>query len=435
MLSSNFLEKTILSSTIVLLLNGCGADNLPQNTTPQNTNTTITDNEKSPTSDALKRINNIRESVGLNKLQENLYLDTAAKNHAKYLEFNHIAGHYEDSKLRGFTGVTPSDRTTYAGYKSLFVSENLSVGQKTENLSVDGLMSAIYHRLGFLDMDINEIGFSDENNNTYVYDMGNSFLNILCDGKSYNGNSRYVYSVCADQNFKIESSVFTNEDNRVKSKNPLYVLYPYSEQKNVDLAFYEETPDPLPNYSVSGYPISVIFNDNKIDIDNVSIDSFTITDSRKMEVPLIALSDGNTIMSVVNDQNHHFSPYEFAIFPENRLDFNSTYYVSFDYEYNGESKSINWKFKTKSLDNLIVFSNKDLNIQLNHPFKLYFPPVDPNDVISTYQVECSYNQNGSVEENLSLYDENTLNINILGKDVNYCDVIINGFDRLRLNIK
>ncbi|SFV53286.1 putative periplasmic protein [hydrothermal vent metagenome] len=430
--------SSIVLSTL-FFLSGCGTETTNDTS---DTNDTVILQDINDTlqnitikkSSALEQLNQIRTQLGLNPLKPNPYLTTAAQNHAKYLFIHHISGHYETQGQEGFTGKTPLDRTIYAGYKSRAVSENVSTGQKDEQASIDGLMSAIYHRLGFLDMNIDEIGTANEQNSSYVYDMGNSYLNALCNGQSFDGSGEYYYDVCANEDFKIKATTYNQAKNQIKNTNPTYVIYPYKNQQEVNPVFYEESPDPLPDYSVSGYPISILFNDAKIDTELLNVTSFTLT-TNHMQIPLIQHNDGSTILTQQNDINDHLSAYEFAIFAKQRLDYNTTYQASFVYNYNGEDKNITWSFTTKSLPNLITFENKDINIALNTPFYLYFPPKDQNDVINSNSIGCTYTQGGYAKPTITFYDQNTLFITINGKDIDSCDVNINGEKKLTLHIQ
>lgn len=109
-------------------------------------------------SEALHLLNEIRESMGMNTLVHNDYLALAAQAHASYLVRNDVTSHNEIPGLLGFTGRTPADRALKAGYLSTQVSENLSTKNRDSQSSIDGLFSAIYHRFGFLDVGIDEIG-------------------------------------------------------------------------------------------------------------------------------------------------------------------------------------------------------------------------------------------------------------------------------------
>ena len=380
----------------------------------------------------IDRLNQLRKDSGLTTLYINNLLTKSATNHANYLVENSLSGHYEDSNLSGYTGYAPVDRAIYVGYKSRYVSENLSVGQATEQLSLDGLMSAIYHRFGFLNFNINEIGY-DKNSTTYVYNMGNSYLNDLCNDNNYTGSEAYYYNVCADESFRIESSTYLTNKNILIDKNPSYIIYPYKDETNIQPVFFEESPDPLPSYGVSGYPISIEFNSNDFNMSKMTIDSFTLEDSSGNSLELIEHNDSNTIMSKANDFNLHFTDTQFAIFPKNRLDFNSTYTANIDYTYDGVAQTINWQFKTTELTNLIIYEGDDLDIDLDTTYHIYFPPEDSNDTISSYSISCSYNSGGSVTPQMSIYDRNTVIINISGSDVNSCDLSLNGSHKVDLN--
>jgi len=103
-------------------------------------------------------LNELREAVGLARFNHSAMLEESAENHALYLIDNNETSHYEISGKIGFTGVSISERVQAVGYKASYVSENLSGGSRDYKHSVDGLFSAIYHRFGFLNFKIDEIG-------------------------------------------------------------------------------------------------------------------------------------------------------------------------------------------------------------------------------------------------------------------------------------
>jgi uncharacterized protein YkwD len=133
------------------------------------------ENVQEEISRGLEYLNALREKVGLVPFELNPYLSKAAYNHAIYMAVNKVVGHYESEGYNDFTGVTPSDRVTYAGYPLRYVGENLSYGQENIYESIDGLFSAIYHRFGFLDFNYDDVGIVIYDN-FYVYYMGNSKL-------------------------------------------------------------------------------------------------------------------------------------------------------------------------------------------------------------------------------------------------------------------
>ena len=383
----------------------------------------------------LQRLNRLREASGMTPLSENTLLVTAAQNHAIYLNSNNISGHYEEDGLIHFTGVNPVDRTVHIGYKSRKISENVSTGQESEELSLDGLMGAIYHRFGFLAFDIDEIGYARDNK-AYVYNMGNSKLVTLCSGESFEGSGRYYKDVCLDADFKIQYDSYRDAIESIEQKNPPYVFYPYKEQQEVTPAFFEESPDPLPEYGVSGFPISIEFNSHDYNMSKFTLKEFTLKDDLNNTLPLISYSDGTTVLTKENDIHHELSEYQFVLFSQERLDYNRTYNVDFSYIYEGVTKHIAWQFTTKSLENLITLERSDdtLNVELNKEYHLYFKPQNSYDTIATYSTQCHYLSGGSVNVARSLYDGNTVTLEIQGSKIEYCDLFLNKEKRLKLQL-
>ena len=423
--------KYLLLVFISFFIISCGtasSDNLDSKISDIKQNNTIDTN-----STVLNQLNDIRINSGMIALTNNSYLNSSSYNHAYYLNINHKVGHYESSIDQNFTGVNPVDRTLSVGYKSKMVSENLSVGQETEDFSLKGLMSAIYHRFGFLDFDINTIGYSDVNV-TYVYNMGNSDLNNLCKGTSFNSSGTYYTNVCADSTFKIEANTYSSELNKTINANPPYVIYPYNNEKNVITSFYEETPDPLPSYDVSGYPISIEFNKNQYDMSKFSVNNFIIKNENDVLLELaVDYKDGNSILSEANDRNNHITYYQFAIFPKNRLDFDSNYTVEFSYAYEGISKNITWGFKTEKLDNFIQYNNTDLNLDTNTKYYIYIPPVNENDIYNRFSLSCSNNL-----IDIDFFDLNTLKIS--GDNISSCTLSLSNTNQtntktININVK
>ena len=142
----------------------------------------------------LDYLNIQRTKAGMPIFTEQSELKAAAENHSAYMQRNNKAGHHEESTLPGFTGVDASARTTYAGYGTVIVSENVSYDNDTTvKDSIDGLMSAIYHRFAFLSLNWDEAGIGIDNNKEYyTYNMGNKTLNGYCTSSSYSSSSGYL---------------------------------------------------------------------------------------------------------------------------------------------------------------------------------------------------------------------------------------------------
>jgi len=342
--------------------------------------------------DGLDYLNNLREKAGLNSLTENSFLQKAAKNHSNYMRINNLFSHYENPNYRGFTGVTQSDRAVYVGYLSKNVLENISYGDDNYKSSIDDLFSAIYHRFGFLDESINEIGMA-KSGLFYTYDMGNSYLNQLCKNPPAFSYGYYYSNICAT-NSKISVDIYTKTINKVALNNPKIILWPPRNYQNSDVVFYEEMPDPLPEREVSGYPISVKFNKYKMKNPPQMIDFSLFEDDKKVD---------SKILTYQNDPNHKFNKYEFALFPLERLDYNKNYRVVFRY-FDDLQKEIVWNFHTKKLNYPIIkFSKNTIKIANNKTFAFYVKPKNGKNILLT---NCSYNVKNlkvvNVDKNVNL---------------------------------
>jgi hypothetical protein len=364
-------------------------------------------------SDAYAYLNQIRVKAGMIEFSSNSELEAAAFNHANYLADNKDMGHYESAGTPGFTGVTWSDRAISAGYRSKAVSENVSGGNANSFDSIDALMSAIYHRFGFLTFDNDEVGigigkisFTDPTTNSaYVYKMGNKRLNTLCAGPNFSGFGSYYYGVC-NPDINVEATEFDNAKVMVQGNNPEIVLWPVDGDRSVPPAFFEESPDPLPDYSVSGYPISVQFN--PLSFTDVNVTSFRLyRTSDNSEVQPTRLLDQNT------DPNGKFSALEFALFPLQRLDWNTEYRVEFQYTASGTQSSLIWYFTTKKLTVpmfTVESSGEILSVPVNQAssFAVYVPPTTSSSEIGRIR----YRFPGNVTVNTAFEDGNTLLVNL-----------------------
>ncbi len=331
---------------------------------------------------ALDYLNTLRQKAGMSKYLYNKDLEKAATAHALYLIKNKTLGHYESPGKKGFVGKTPKHRVLKMGYNVGFVTENVSNDSLDYKDSIDGLFSAIYHRFGFLDFQSDEIGIGiaqdpkDTNRKAYVYNMGIYELNNLCSQKSYSGNKRYLYKVCKDPNHKIEKSAFSNAMNAKKSTAKKIVIYPYNNQKDVPPAFYKESPDPLPEYDVSGFPVSFQFNDYFFK--NAKLTSLSLFDPNNKEVDA-------KILYKKNDPNGMIKKNQYALFPLKRLSYDTTYKVSATYTSNGKKYKKEWSFTTKKLPKpfFIIKKNRSkITISPKITYTLYFEPLNAHDILN-----------------------------------------------------
>ena len=353
----------------------------------------------------LAYLNKIREHSGLIALKSNKALDKAAFSHAKYLVQNQTNGHYEKSGKYSYTGSTPSKRMIKAGYPSRFVMENLSVNSRGSVKSIDNLFAAIYHRFVFLDLDKDEIGIGTyatkkkrRIKSAYVYNLGLSGVSHLCQ-KSFDmtAGEYYMKNICKQNKKMIPRSRFRGEKDHIRRKNKDIIVYPYSNQKHIWPAFYNESPDPLPKYKVSGFPISVQFN--PAHFNTVKLKAFRLYDEKGKEIKK------TKILQHKNDHNHLFSKLEFALMPLARLEFGTTYTAEFEAVADGRKVKKRWSFRTedpKERVYRITQKKTTLNVKPGSTAVLYIVPSSRNDILR------SYKSRGGVK--VSFLDQNTLKV-------------------------
>ncbi|XPV67461.1 MAG: CAP domain-containing protein [Halarcobacter sp.] len=362
----------------------------------------------------LEYLNDKRLKVGMTQYTQNTTLNQSAQNHANYVSTNIYTygyeGHYETSTNPEYTGVTPWDRAFAVNYES-YIAENMTVGYSNYESSIDGLFTAIYHRLGFLDFFYNEIGIAQSINTeygdlfTHVYNLGNTYINSLCNGDfSYLGYNAYYTGVCERTKFRIEASLYDQIKNKNILLNPDIVTWPYSNQIDFQPAFFEESPDPLPSCSVTGNPISIQFN--PLTTGTISLESFQLFDENNNEIT------NTTIMDESSDINNHFTDKDFALFPMKRLDYGSKYSAKVIYKENNILKEREWSFYTKTLDfpyYIVNQSSQTFNIISGNTYMVYIPPIDCNDS----RTDASYYYSSNTPE-IDWMDANTLKINVTG---------------------
>ena len=315
----------------------------------------------------LEQLNQYRNLAGLTGFSINKSLTMVAQKHASYQIENNLYTHNEPNK-------TLLQRAIEAGYTYTGdISENIYAGNVTPENSVDILFSNIYHRLAFLDFGFDEIGLG----------MGTS--------QEYRYKKVYTYEMGR------ENTRSFNEN-----QNPKIVLWPYEDQQNVMPVFYEELPDPLPECSVSGYPISIQFNPAKNG--KIRLKSFTLYNDLD-----------EVVDSKLLRRDQHLSDKEFVLMPLSRLKWGTTYHVKAFYrEDAGKTELLEWDFTTRSLPEpyiIVEDTNQNIALKSGKTYHLYMLPRDCNDKFKTYHYKYSYGL--KVEERM--VDNNTIKINIAGQ--------------------
>jgi len=348
-----------------------------------------------------------RTHAGLIPFQSNKYLDKSATAHAKYIIGNQRTGHNEQKGRYGYTGRTPDQRIRNAGYGSSFIMENISINTKTQHEAIDTLFSAVYHRFVFLNLERDEIGMGQAKTskkrkilNAYVYDFGSSSVVKMC-RKMYRLKPATYYTkhVCKKNKIMIPWNTFESKKNMMRRKNASIVRYPYHEQKNVSPAFYNESPDPLPGYKVSGYPISVQINPAYYK--KVKLYSFKLYDKNGKSFKHVKIIDKK------NDRNHLFNAYEYALMPLKRLAYASKYTAIFDVSLDGIRKQIKWSFYTKTFQKKVYDITDNitkLTVKRGADIILYIVPKNRKDILK------GYSSKGGLK--VSFLDPNTLKVQL-----------------------
>ena len=361
--------------------------------------------EAKSSKEGLAYLNMLRNNAGLIHLKNNTSLEKAASSHAKYLIRNQTNGHYEKRGKYSYTGSTPSKRVIRAGYPSRYVMENLSVNTTGEIKSIDNLFAAIYHRFVFLNLDKDEIGIGSYSikkkrkfKRSYVYNIASSGISKLCK-RSFimESGEYYIKKICRDNEKMIPQSLFREKKDEIRRKNSAVIVYPYSKQEHIWPAFYNESPDPLPKYKVSGFPISVQFN--PANTHNVKLQSFRLYNEEGKEIKK------TKILQHKNDHNHLFTKFEFALMPLARLEFNTSYTVKFEATADGRKVKKNWTFKTENFKEKMYRITKKkttLKVKAGSTAILYVVPSSRKDILRAYK------SRGGLK--VSFLDQNTVKV-------------------------
>jgi uncharacterized protein YkwD len=393
-----------VSVTLAALFSGCGESATADIKVDKTARTLNPSTLSSIQDEGLNYLNSLRNSAGMIPFIHNIQLESASNNHAKYLTQNNLFSHYESTLYAGFTGVEPADRATFVGYAQKNVGENISSSNGSVQNSIDTLFSAIYHRFAFLNFDYDEIGigFSQSASygyeNVYNYSMGLSALRTLCESGGSRQETTYYGGICQDKSIQIGVEAYADVLSLNKSYNPDFVIWPSHGMGSVPPVFYEESPDPLPECSVSGYPISISFNPLKSG--TIMIDSFKLYDSQNQELTHVKLMDKR------NDPNREFTDKEFALFPMERLSWDSNYHVEISYHDSGVAKQKIVDFKTASLPypmQTVEQKGMVLEAPLNQTTMFYLPPANCQDTLTTFTTT------GVVAE-ITFHDANTIMI-------------------------
>ncbi|SIR31445.1 Uncharacterized conserved protein YkwD, contains CAP (CSP/antigen 5/PR1) domain [Janthinobacterium sp. TND4EL3] len=257
--------------------------------------------------DGFNWFNYRRGQTGLASLARNSLIDNAALGHSNYLNLNNTVAHEQVLGKPGFTGVNLGDRLAKAGYVVTTLQGEVIAGAANTSgfYLAEELITAIYHRFVIFEPLFKEGGAGAAvNNSGYAY-----FTTDLA------GNSSYGPGLPAGQ----------------------IVAYPFSGQQKVAVSFSSdnESPDPVPNQDVVGYPISVHANYGAV----LNVATFSVR-QRGSATDL-------SVRLLRSDSDAHTPVSAAAIIPLAPLNAATTYDVSFIGKVNGANLTRNWSFTTR----------------------------------------------------------------------------------------
>lgn len=257
--------------------------------------------------DSFNWVNYRREQLGLPLLARNAFLDAAAQGHSVYQRDNNGATHAETPGLPGFLGATIEDRLRVSGYRfpstSRACAESvLATTSYSGFFASEALITQIYGRFIIL-----EPTFAETGAGWATASGGLSYATMLLVGSGP--------GVAPD----------------------VLVTYPASNQTSVQAEYDSdaEVPDPMPNQTTVGFPISVHVNASR----NLTVASFTVT-TRGGASPLTA-----RLLTHANDVNTPASAA--AIVPLAGLRSATVYDVSFAGAVDGLHVFRDWSFTTR----------------------------------------------------------------------------------------
>lgn len=356
-------------------------------------------------------LDELRARAGLPALARDAALERAASAHARYMSQQRLLSHRQRRGEAGYTGVTAGQRAIAAGYAHTEVFENVARRHGGAVASIDGLMAAIYHRFGFLDLTISEVGMglarraADQPAYT-AFLMGDGAVTGLCGEAGYAGGGEYTDDLCGDRR-RVSRAALVAVREQVLRSRPELVIWPGRGDRDVPPVFYDEIPDPLPDTAVSGYPVSVQFN--PLYCADVQLERFVLRDGRGGQaLPAAALIDR------ASDPHGLFTAHQFALFPRDRLEWGHPYAVELVYRLRGRQEVLEWSFSTRAAPAPLIrlgASGARYALASGEQVALYWAPTAERPTLR----DPRWTFPRTLEVAFEWYDRNTVLITMRGK--------------------
>lgn len=185
-------------------------------------------------------------------------------------------------------------------------------------------------------------------------------------------DSGVYFEICSNP-FQMRASYLSELDRRQQQLQPDIVVWPPYGASDIPPVFYEESPDPLPDMSVSGYPVSLQVNPTlKGEVKLLSFRLFSRDGGRLVQIRRTRLLDSNS------DPNKRLSDREFALFPLDRLAWNGSYQAEAVLTIGGEKVTRRWDFSTSSTPAPLIMIGElteKLSLPVNRDLVIYYPPT------------------------------------------------------------
>jgi len=370
---------------------------------------------------ALTLVNQARQMAGLKNLRWHPKLGQAAAGHSRYLAQRGKVGHEQVYGTEGFTGELPADRAIQATYASRMVWENITAGPTSLDQAVVVLMSAIYHRFGFLRLDADQLGYasmSNEKQAYWVFLMGNQAVEERCLDPREEKPGEYYQGLCRGKD-KVSAEDVDFAKNALIKSQPKSILWPPKGSRFVPPAFFDEIPNPMPGFEVTGYPISIQLNPGYYpEPELIRFELFRSGEFQPLRTQLLTER---------RDPHQKFAPGQFALFPFERLDWGESYRVEARFVSRGEKLEFNWHFSVKKGPKPLYHlqgEGEDYWQRSGDTHYYYLPPTSKLQSIP----ELTWEGPEGMKVEMEQWDKNTLKLKITGKS---CDLLKVRFLELR----
>jgi len=237
----------------------------------------------------------------------------------------------------------------------------------------------------------------------------NAWLEVQCRQSPAPKTSGFYRDLCATGD-KVRVDYIDQQTHQQQVKNPDIVYWPAPGSSNIPPAFYQEDPDPLPDYDVSGYPISLQVNPilgKRVQLKYLKLFQqsddhgwFRVTDTR--------------LLDLQTDPHAKFTSHQFALMPLKRLEWSATYKVESLVIVDGQTYEKTWIFKTRSQGQRpisLLQQGQLIKVKMNQSVLLYRPPTK---TLSYTMKDVSIRYPSNIKVTMDSVDLNTLKYQMIG---------------------